>query len=103
MLHLTLLLVNDLYDPHETVASVQAVSAYLTNHHVTNKLLVWNGVGHLSYAYSAPTGGCIDTNVDNFFATGQWPSIDVCNDKVNPFIDTVNNKQNFSGSQLPLG
>ena len=97
----TVLLINDLYDPRGLVASAQALSTYLTNLNVKNKLLVWNGVGHMSYAYNAPVGGCIDTNVDHFFATGQLPTVDVCNDKTNPFINPPSN-QNFSGSQLPL-
>lgn len=86
------LIINDRYDSHEPVASAQAVSAYLTNRNVTNKLLIWNGVGHMSYSYSAPTGGCIDTNVDNFLKTGQLPAIDVCDDDTNPFLYNYGDK-----------
>jgi pimeloyl-ACP methyl ester carboxylesterase len=84
----TVLIVNDLYDPKTPLSSAEELSTYLTNLHVTNKLLTWEGVGHESYASSSPNKGCIDKNVNDFFATepGQLPLITICNDKVNPFI-----------------
>lgn len=82
----TVLLVGDRYDPITPLSSTKDVSYYLNQLMVTNKVLAWDGVGHESYSYSSPTGGCIDQNVDNFFATGVLPTIDTCTDNVNPFL-----------------
>tara|TARA_R110000868_G_scaffold411614_2_gene705918 strand:+ start:3464 stop:4909 length:1446 start_codon:yes stop_codon:yes gene_type:complete len=82
----TVLLVNNLYDPVTPLSSAQSVSRYLTRLNVKNKVLAWAGVGHMSYAVLAPTDGCIYNNVDAFFATGKLPTIEMCTDKVNPFI-----------------
>jgi pimeloyl-ACP methyl ester carboxylesterase len=88
----TVLIVNDQYDARTPLSSAQALSKYLADLHVMNKLVEWKGVGHMSYATNAPKGGCIDTAVDQFFATGpgQLPETDVCDDKTNPFIEADN-------------
>jgi pimeloyl-ACP methyl ester carboxylesterase/photosystem II stability/assembly factor-like uncharacterized protein len=82
-----ILIINNRYDTSTPLSSALALSQYLTHLAVPNKILEWEGVGHGSYAMLAPRDGCINTNVDYFFATGQFPTTRVCNDKINPFID----------------
>ncbi len=86
-----ILLVSNAYDNTTPAQWSHEVSSYLDKINVENKVLTWLGSGHIAYHANAPLNGCVDTAVDQFLITGQLPSINICNDGINPFTDNINN------------
>jgi pimeloyl-ACP methyl ester carboxylesterase len=84
-----ILLISNSYDNITPAKWSHEVSAYLDKINMENKVLTWEGSGHIAYHANAPLNGCIDTTVDKFLVTGVLPVIDSCNDKINPFEDNA--------------
>ncbi len=83
------LIVNNAFDPVTPLSSAQDESQYLNSFKISNQLLTWGGAGHGSYQQNTPQNGCIDTNVDQFLLTNNFPTISTCTDQVNPFEQSV--------------
>ena len=83
------LLVSNSYDNTTPAIWSREVSVYLNKINIENKILTWQGAGHVAYHANSPLNGCVDTNVDQFFVTDKLPDITICNDKINPFEDTL--------------
>lgn len=80
------LIVSNTYDYVVPPQSAQKESEFLTKLGIPNQILTWNGPGHIAYHQNSPEGGCIDQNVDQFLLTGQYPTVSICNDGTNPFL-----------------
>ncbi len=89
-----ILLVSNAYDNTTPAQWSHEVSSYLNKINIENKILTWGGSGHIAYHANAPLNGCVDTTVDQFLVTGEMPVINICNDKINPFVDDVNQHVN---------